>query len=72
MTESASCSHLIHAAHHMNKHDSDYYYPEAARPHCPKCQMRMITVPNPVPARFECLRCSYSEPTAQIRSVELS
>jgi hypothetical protein len=64
MTESASCSRRIHAAHHMNKHESDYYYPEsapAARPHYPKCQMRMITVPNPVPARFECLRCSYCQ-----------
>ena len=31
------------------------------RPKCPKCQMRMITVPVPAPARFECLRCAHSE-----------
>jgi hypothetical protein len=35
---------------------------ETERPRCPRCQMRMITVLNPEPPRFECLRCSYSEP----------
>ena len=30
------------------------------RPHCRKCQMRMITIRNPKP-KFECLRCGYAE-----------
>jgi rubredoxin len=29
------------------------------RPLCPKCQMRMITVQNPPPAKHECLKCGY-------------
>jgi ribosomal protein S27AE len=32
-----------------------------ARPHCPKCQMRMITTGTlPAPRRWECLRCGYT------------
>jgi ribosomal protein S27AE len=36
-----------------------------ARPHCPKCQMRMITVGTlPAPRRWECLRCGYTAAVA--------
>ncbi len=34
------------------------------RPHCPKCGMRMIEVADPAPARYESLRCEYSEAVA--------
>jgi predicted nucleic-acid-binding Zn-ribbon protein len=33
-----------------------------ARPHCPKCQMHMITTGTPpAPRMLECLRCGYTE-----------
>ena len=32
------------------------------RPHCPKCQMRMITTGTPpAPRMWECLRCGHTE-----------
>ena len=34
---------------------------EPARPHCPECQMRMITVRDPK-SQHECLRCGHVEP----------
>jgi hypothetical protein len=37
---------------------------ETERPHCPQCEMRMITVRAPPPAKYECLRCNYSQPAA--------
>jgi hypothetical protein len=39
--------------------------PEIERPRCPKCDMRMITVANPAPAKYECLRCSHTEPVSR-------
>jgi hypothetical protein len=44
----------------------EHFQEFAAHPICPKCQMRMITVPEPAPAQYECLRCSYSEPTSSV------
>jgi ribosomal protein S27AE len=37
------------------------------RPHCPKCQMRMITVSHPAPAKHECLRCGHTEQVQYVR-----
>jgi ribosomal protein S27AE len=37
---------------------------EEERPRCPRCEMRMIMVRHPPPAKHECLRCSYTEPVA--------
>jgi ribosomal protein S27AE len=37
---------------------------ENPRPQCPRCDMRMILVQRPEPARHECLRCGHSAPTS--------
>ena len=34
---------------------------EDQRPRCPNCEMRMIVVRDPPPAKHECLRCSHTE-----------
>jgi hypothetical protein len=36
---------------------------EVQRPHCPDCDMRMITIREPT-AKLECLRCGHTEPVA--------
>jgi ribosomal protein S27AE len=35
---------------------------ENPRPHCSRCDMRMILVQHPEPARYECLRCGHNTP----------
>ena len=35
---------------------------ENPRPHCPRCDMRMILVQRPAPEKHECFRCRYTEP----------
>jgi predicted RNA-binding Zn-ribbon protein involved in translation (DUF1610 family) len=36
---------------------------EVERPHCPRCEMRMIAVREPAP-KYECLRCGHAEAAA--------
>jgi hypothetical protein len=39
-----------------------YIGTENPRPQCPACDTRMILVQRPAPPKFECLRCSHTEP----------
>jgi tRNA(Ile2) C34 agmatinyltransferase TiaS len=43
---------------------------ELSRPRCPQCNMRMMTVPNPPPATFECLRCGHIEAQVMESAIE--